>query len=124
MLLELSGFSPATWGSQSWLQPPFRRPFAGEAESRICNNKFRIGGRTQSRLERRLQPRLAAPRQAPLRSASMRGTRLLGLSRLNDRASPSCVRTYCSVRSTAFSRSLFLGTKAVHAIDSADVSYS
>ena len=61
---------------------------------------------------------------APFRSASMRGIRLFGLSRLNDRASPNSLLIYSSVRATAFSRSLFFGINVLQAIDSTAGSYS
>src|SRR5882672_11027582 len=61
---------------------------------------------------------------AGLRNASTLGARLFGLSKLNDRASPNCSRTYVSVVLTAFSSSLFFAMNAIHAIDSVAVSYS
>ena len=56
--------------------------------------------------------------------AAMRGARLLGLSRLKDRASPSWSRTKFSVRVTASSRALSFLTKDTQAIDSVAGSYS
>lgn len=56
--------------------------------------------------------------------AAIRGALLFGLSRLNERASPNCARTYCSVRATAPARSWFLAMNAVHAIDSPAGSYN
>src|SRR5262249_1109197 len=67
---------------------------------------------------------LTHQRPAALRNAAIFGARLFGLSKLNDRASPSCVRTYSSVRATAFSKSRFFGMKDIQAIESCSVSYS
>src|SRR5579862_349694 len=63
-------------------------------------------------------------RWAAFRKAAIFGARLLGLSKLKDRASPSCSRTYCSVVATAPSRSLFFAMKDSHTIDCPSGSYS
>src|SRR5437867_5615311 len=58
------------------------------------------------------------------RNAAMRGARLLGLSRLKERASPSCSRMYFSVAAIAASRALSLIPKEDQTIFSDSMSYS
>src|SRR5437879_698623 len=55
----------AAWGSPSWLQPPFEAASLFGEKPRLFNRKTGFGGRARSRLERRLQPGLAAPRRSP-----------------------------------------------------------
>src|SRR5207249_856113 len=61
---------------------------------------------------------------AVLRSDSIRGARLFGLSRLKDWASPKSARTNSSVRATAEATSLLRAMNVIHAIDSLPGSYS
>src|SRR5437899_3004819 len=61
-----SGFEVnATWGSQSWLQPPFEAARARTPKTILLLQRRDLAYRQKRPPERRLQPGLAAPRCIP-----------------------------------------------------------